>query len=105
MENKKVINRKRVALFFGFAIVCAVALVASLTTRPTAAATPNSGTLKTISGPLFYTSGAFAVSNQTEQVNDVPTCDGTLPCDDYTLSIALALRRVVLPSFTDMKNS
>src|SRR6185312_7624554 len=51
------------------------------------AATPANGTLSQASPNLTYTSGPFLVSNPTDQVDGVPTCNGTLPCDDYTLTV------------------
>jgi hypothetical protein len=85
-------RRLRLKLSFAFlvglaALVAGVVLVANIATRISSAATPSSGTLTIASGPLTYVSGPFATSNPTDQVNGVPTCDGTLPCDDYTLTV------------------
>jgi hypothetical protein len=71
----------------GIAFVVIIFLVATLVTVRIRAATPTSGTLTTASGPVIYMSGPFTTSNPTDQVNGVPTCDGTLPCDDYTLTV------------------
>jgi hypothetical protein len=70
-------------------LVAALLAVALVATVPSSAATPSSGTLTTASGPVTYTSGPFTTSNPTDQVNGVPTCDGTLPCDDYTLTVSV----------------
>ena len=74
------------------AILCAVLLClgSALVITSSKAALPASGTLTTANNaanPLSYMSGPFTVSNPTDQVDGVPTCDGTLPCDDYTLTV------------------
>src|SRR6266852_2345737 len=83
-HSRRLRIRPSVALIF-FAALLVVG--AFLGTWPSSAATPSSGTLTTVSGPVTYTSGPFTISNPTDQVNGVPTCDGTLPCDDYTLTV------------------
>ncbi len=56
------------------------------------AATPSSGTLTDVSGPLTYSAGPFNVANPTPviQVDSGPEChfpNGTAqPCDDYALT-------------------
>lgn len=82
-------NPRKVSTGWRLAIVLAVVtgLVALLVAGGSHAATPTTGTLTTSSGPVVYTSGPFFVSNPTDQVTGVPTCDGTLPCDDYLLTV------------------
>jgi len=56
------------------------------------AATPSSGTLSDVSGPLNYTAGPFNVANATPvpEVDAGPRCNNpTQPCDDYTLTVTL----------------
>lgn len=79
------------------AILCAVMFAAGamLVMTGSKAAMPSSGTLTTANtagNPLTYMSGPFTVSNPTDQVDGVPTCDGTLPCDDYTLTVNVPAR-------------
>ncbi|HXD33524.1 MAG TPA: Calx-beta domain-containing protein [Pyrinomonadaceae bacterium] len=69
------------------AVVICFSIGALLVTRKGSAATPANGTLSQASPNLTYTSGPFLVSNPTDQVDGVPTCNGTLPCDDYTLTV------------------
>ncbi len=78
--------RIKLCLVFGV-VAIAFGIAASIEPQESFAATPPSGTLTTVSGPLTYTSGPFLISNPTDQVNGVPTCDGTLPCDDYILTV------------------
>jgi len=56
------------------------------------AATPSSGILTNISGPVTYSAGPFFVSNPTPvpEVDVGPECNGSSqPCDDYTLTVTL----------------
>src|SRR6266487_2516848 len=36
---------------------------------------------------VTYGAGPFFVPNPTDQVDGVPTCDGTLPCSDFVLNV------------------
>jgi hypothetical protein len=45
------------------------------------------GTLSVDSGPVTFSDGPFFVPNPTDQVDGVPTCDGTLPCSDFILDV------------------
>jgi PKD repeat protein len=57
------------------------------------AATPPSGVLTDVSGPLNYTAGPFNVPNQTplpEGLDNGPECNNpSQPCDDFALTITL----------------
>jgi hypothetical protein len=82
-------GRRRFAVLLTI-MLCGLALVIGTNRflNPVAqAAMPSAGTLTTSSGPVTYLSGPFTTSNPTDQVNGVPTCDGTLPCDDYMLTV------------------
>src|SRR6266853_2011456 len=39
------------------------------------------------SAPVTFSGGPFFVPNPTDQVDGVPTCDGTLPCSDFILNV------------------
>lgn len=56
------------------------------------AATPSSGTLTDVSGPLTYTAGPFSASNATPvpEVDNGPHCNNPAqPCDEYNLTVTL----------------
>src|SRR5260370_13602389 len=75
---------------FGVVLVAFVSLAAALLIIRGKAATPSSGTLttaNTANNPLNYTSGPFLISNPTDQVDGVPTCNAQMPCDDYILTV------------------
>jgi hypothetical protein len=83
---RDIILRKKIIVAF-LVFLSAAALIA---TRKGTAATPTSGTLSQATPLLNYTSGPFLVSNPTDQVDGVPTCNGTAqPCDDYTLNVSV----------------
>src|SRR5438045_9701984 len=54
------------------------------------AATPPSGTLTDVSGPVTYTAGPFFQANQSPlglgQLDSGPRCDAADPCDSFTLT-------------------
>jgi hypothetical protein len=52
------------------------------------AATPPSGTLTDVSGPLTFTAGPFLVPNPSSQANGIPTCNAALVCDEYALTVS-----------------
>lgn len=62
---------------------------ATPTPTPTATPTPTPTPASlTAGGPaITFSGGPFAVANPTDQVNGVPTCDGTLPCSDFILNV------------------
>src|SRR5260370_6603886 len=75
---------------FGVVLVAFVSLAAALLIIRGKAATPSSGTLttaNTANNPLNYTSGPFLISNPTDQVDGVATCNAQMPCDDYILTV------------------
>ncbi len=55
------------------------------TPSPTPAPTP--ATLTVSGPPVTWGAGPFLVANPTDQVDGVPTCDGTLPCSDFLLDV------------------
>ena len=69
------------------AAVCLAVAVLLATRFHTEAATPASGTVSLATPTLTYTSGPFTISNPTDQVDGVPTCDATHPCDDFKLTV------------------
>ncbi len=87
MRNKAQTKYFQLATRFVVVLLAACSLATVLSSRRGAAATPASGTLSQATPVLSYTSGPFFVPNPTDQVDGVPTCDGTLPCDDYTLTV------------------
>src|SRR5213078_1650649 len=55
---------------------------------PTPTPTPSPApTLSVGSPPVTFSAGPFLVPNPTDQVNGVPTCDGTLPCSDFIMNV------------------
>ncbi len=82
--------RWRETRFFGTTLeVAALLLAVPLSTR---AATPSSGTLSDVSGPLNYTAGPFMAANPTPipEVDSGPECNNpTQPCDDFALTVAM----------------
>src|SRR5713226_5492358 len=61
-------------------------------TMRSSAATPSSGTLTDVSGPLFYDAGPFNVANPTPviELDSGPECNGSAqPCDNYALTVTL----------------
>jgi hypothetical protein len=73
------------------ALICLVVGVI-VATMPGSAATPSSGTLTDVSGPLFYDAGPFNVVNPTPipEVDSGPECNGSAqPCDNFALTVTL----------------
>ena len=61
-------------------------------TRGSFAATPASGTLTDVSGPVSYSAGPFNTANASPipQVDTGPRCNGTTnPCDNFALTLTL----------------
>ncbi|HKR58592.1 MAG TPA: PKD domain-containing protein [Pyrinomonadaceae bacterium] len=81
-------TRKRFLLSLTILAVCAVALLASVSS----AADPSSGTITPASGPLSYSAGPFIVANESGQGGVLtPVCEpGTPLCDEYTLTVNAA---------------
>ncbi|MCU1267608.1 MAG: hypothetical protein JWM21_3926 [Acidobacteria bacterium] len=78
--------RRKIILAF---LTC-FSIAAMIVTRNGTAATPANGTLSQATSVLSYTSGPFTISNPTDQVDGVPTCNGAAqPCDDYTLTVSV----------------
>src|ERR1700730_17239332 len=76
----------------GIIACAAICLATLLVARHGGAANPSNDTLttaNTANNPLSYTSGPFLIANPTDQVNGVPTCNAQMPCDDYTLTVAV----------------
>ncbi len=75
-----------------FAAVICLVIGVMLATMPGSAATPLSGTLTDVSGPLFYDAGPFNVVNPTPipEVDSGPECNGSAqPCDNFALTVTL----------------
>jgi len=75
-----------------FAAVICLAIGVIVATMPGSAATPSSGTLTDVSGPLFYDAGPFNVANPTPviELDSGPECNGSAqPCDNFALTVTL----------------
>src|SRR5882672_308219 len=75
-----------------FAAVICLAIGVIVATMPGSAATPSSGTLTDVSGPLFYDAGPFNVANPTPviELDSGPECNGSAqPCDNFALMVTL----------------
>src|SRR5437870_3433024 len=73
------------------AVICLVVGV-MLATMHGSAATPSSGTLTDVSGPLFYDAGPFNVVNPTPipELDSGPECSNpSQPCDNFALTVTL----------------
>ena len=80
-----------VAAVFG-SLIISVSKSSSLVANSASAATPPSGTLTDVSGPVTYTAGPFNTANATPipQVDTGPRCNGTTnPCDNFALTVTL----------------
>lgn len=51
------------------------------------AATPPSGTLTTVSGPVTWTGGPFVVANASAAAGGAPNCTAPMSCDDFALTV------------------
>src|SRR5260370_18454682 len=72
------------------------------------AATPSSGTLTDISGPLTYTAGPFFVANPTPILflDQGPECFGSAqPCDDFVLTATLPAGFAASPPGASVKET
>ena len=74
------------------ALLACLTVAALVATMRSSAATPSSGTLTDVSGPLFYDAGPFNVANPTPviELDSGPECNGSAqPCDNFALTVTL----------------
>ncbi|HYX31066.1 MAG TPA: hypothetical protein VE863_21195, partial [Pyrinomonadaceae bacterium] len=81
-------SKKLIVCFSLFIIIIGAAITASTIHTTAAPAVPVDPNTLTVGAPaVTWSAGPFFVANPTDQVNGVPTCDGTLPCSDFTLAV------------------
>lgn len=64
-----------------------VTIAGGVLIRGSKARPASDGTLSLTNPSVSYSAGPFLTPNPTDQVDGVPTCDGTLPCSDFILSV------------------
>ena len=94
IENTKARHFKLMSLRTKVLFAALICLVVGVivATMPGSAATPSSGTLTDVSGPLFYDAGPFNVANPTPviELDSGPECNGSAqPCDNFALTVTL----------------